>query len=50
MLFIAKYRSVFKENFVCPYIPPLKRAGFTDIWIIGDRRCKSPGFMCPIDW
>jgi len=33
MLFIAKYRSIFKENFVCPYIPPLKRAGFTDIWI-----------------
>ena len=30
---IAKYRSIFNENFACPYIPPLKRAGFTDILI-----------------
>ena len=33
MQFITKYRNIFKENFLCHYIPSLKRAGFTDIWI-----------------
>ena len=27
---IEKYRSVFKEKFICPYIHSLKRSGFTD--------------------
>ena len=31
MLLITNYRSIFRESFLCPYIPHLKRAGFTDI-------------------
>ena len=31
MLFLTNYRSIFREIFLCPDIPHLKRAGFTDM-------------------
>ena len=32
MMFITNYRSIFRESFLCPDIPHLKRAGFTDMF------------------
>jgi hypothetical protein len=32
MLLITNYRSIFRESFLCPDIPHLKRAGFTDMF------------------
>ena len=41
MLFITNYRSIFGEIFLCPDIPHLKRAGFTDMF---DKWQKANGY------